>query len=833
MKHRWSGNNTVTYGEWEEWRERQKRQARDNPDYQGAFARPSYATATRILRLLKKWIVDLAPIYLAIRLTLDKNDQRRRRKAAEIGLVVGLAAFLHRGSGMNRITYTMLVDALARKFSDHYLRAARVAPSLSYMRKDTVQSIGRDLLLSGVSPGGIWNTLVGFGRNPRFPLYEISEHRTGDEKAYFVAPRINSRLYKTIMRAMQYFSQPEPPRKLLRIAQISPPQGPHTNLSTPVDVDYDVCAEWKYNVVALTQRSKVLLRTQEDARLVFDVGVFKQDYLDRNKLARQVRRSIRRKYDIDPGELSTSPRTHSRRRNHRKGKRSARRTWSQREEAVYYRSIEIALTKEAPAVEGPLGLQGRGPTRRRVSLRKKTIGNFLEWIKRTGRRLSRRILPKTPKEKLAAARRATEWRARIESELNAYDKHCLFSKAFGRVYEQVKAMKQHRLVTCRFGRMMNRRFKALDFWPTYVSAKAPSEGLPHLADSLIPSMIPDGALEAYRVRWFKAFDPATKKVVRLAGRDVSSSQMQILAFLSGDAHLEECTTNKRQSFKQWLAKKAWEWNARAPQKLLATRPGIIPYQPPDPNTQDPDRRLQELVKELIMRVSYGSKAKTVEIAQANDPGWFGPAWTENGAQHFLDRVWREFPVMQRYLAQCARLAAVVAKYYPYRGLELTDPSDGARVRWNPPQIRTKPLRIKVDHRDAFIWVPADRPNRRGDYPVHEPALKSKVAPCVIHLLDAYYSAVVMTNLRKLGVKTLVGIHDCWLVPEHQTGLLEKAMQRAAREWYRGLRSIFRDLRRYARYSRRLTTFVRGAHRCWRRRLRTGKLPEFRAKTVRA
>jgi hypothetical protein len=202
-------------------------------------------------------------------------------------------------------------------------------------------------------------------------------------------------------------------------------------------------------------------------------------------------------------------------------------------------------------------------------------------------------LPRTPREKLASARRATEWRDRIEADLNTYDKHCLFLKAFGRVNEQVRDMKQRRVVTCLFGRMMSRRFKALDFWPTYVSAKAPSEELPELTDPSSHDMIPDGTLEAYRVRWFKAYDPVTKKAMRLAGKDVSSSQMQILAFLSGDVHLEEGTTNKNQSFKESLAERAWEWNTRAPQGLLAKGRCVTPYQL-EPGTRKPDRRLQEL-----------------------------------------------------------------------------------------------------------------------------------------------------------------------------------------------------------------------------------------------
>jgi hypothetical protein len=89
----------------------------------------------------------------------------------------------------------------------------------------------------------------------------------------------------------------------------------------------------------------------------------------------------------------------------------------------------------------------------------------------------------------------------------------------------------------------------------------------------------------------------------------------------------------------------------------------------------------------------------------------------------------------------------------------------------------------------------------------------------------------MRNLKDLAVNTFVGIHDCWLVPEHQIDLLDKAMRRAASEWYKGLGSIFQDLAPYARYSKRLKNFLRDARRRWRRRLKSGRLPEFRAKAV--
>jgi len=153
---------------------------------------------------------------------------------------------------------------------------------------------------------------------------------------------------------------------------------------------------------------------------------------------------------------------------------------------------------------------------------------------------------------------------------------------------------------------------------------------------------------------------------------------------------------------------------------------------------------------------------------------------------------------------------------------------------------------------------AHQPDAHGEYPVDRRALKRMVPPCLIHLLDAYYSTLVMQRLHARGVRTFVGVHDCWLVPEKikigddimdGQALLREVMEDAAREWYQGLGSVYRELLGYltpppnpgkitgAAYAswqtrKKLSDAIRVAYEKWQRRVQQGYCPVFLAKTHR-
>src|SRR6266404_1668110 len=649
MVHRWRRNNALTYEELEEWNERHKRQGESVPGYDGGFGRPCRATAKKLCRFLTELGEEPSLVYAHTRLRLTNDERRIWNESAEAALVVGMNTFLQGSAVKHRVTFTTVVDALADKFSDHYARSHKVARSLSFMRAKTVKDVGRDLLLAGVSVSRIWNALIRYGKNPTFPLYRVSLVATGGEKAYFVTPCTGSKAYQ---RFLSWVTQDESfvcrpsKRHLLRLASDSPSSGDQRH-----PIAYDVCAEWKYNIVEMTDLSERLLQIQEAVRLVFDVKAFKRDFLQRQRQAAAVRRLIRKKYDIDPADFSSAPRKHTFRGKHLRRRRT---TWSERDQEVFYRSIETALRfpqsllkPHRPSVTGDV------TARRRVSFARPTIRRFQAWLTRKKRRIDANLWPTNQKEKLAAGLRAGDWHDRLAVDLNEYDKHGLFQKTFARIYEQVRTINSKLLVTCRFGRMINRRFKALDFWPTYVSSKGPRGELPELTDATEGKVLPECSMEAYRTRWFKAFAANSRNTIGLVGRDISSSQMQILALFAGDRRLEASTTDATRSFKETLATKAWEWNRALPKPLFRSMAGVNPYYVHS-ETGKPDQRLEELVKELIMRVSYGSDPKTVEIDQRKDPGRFGPAWTKDGAERFWELLCKEHTNIGKYLALSQR-----------------------------------------------------------------------------------------------------------------------------------------------------------------------------------
>lgn len=138
----------------------------------------------------------------------------------------------------------------------------------------------------------------------------------------------------------------------------------------------------------------------------------------------------------------------------------------------------------------------------------------------------------------------------------------------------------------------------------------------------------------------------------------------------------------------------------------------------------------------------------------------------------------------------------------FRGVELTDPYDGAPVRWNP--IRRAPKRVAVGSHYLYPNLPGKhRDPATGDYAVDSGHLKREIAPMAVHMLDAYFSSLVIEGLLKRGVRDVLGIHDNWLVPaltEAGSGgrvfpgvqVLEAAIQGAGRAWLEGLGSVYKE-----------------------------------------
>jgi len=458
----------------------------------------------------------------------------------------------------------------------------------------------------------------------------------------------------------------------------------------------------------------------------------------------------------------------------------------------------------------------------------------------------------------------------------------------------------------------------LHFWPTYVSSRNVNPEDEEEPTTYCSSEEEQGS---FRNRWFKAHHPTTGKPCDLLGRDISSSQTQIIAALFGIEELEKLTMgDDGKSFKVLLAEWAW-WKHLDPNDDFCLNKGSNVARDYEGSS---DQRLQTLCKELWMRTSYGGKLQRIIEDQERDPNTFGPGWTRENAKRFLRYLYERFPKVKRFLKACRRIGGLAYQQDPYAGVYFTDPSDKVVVRWNPVarvddkdgnrgykvilslpgkakvvmeagkllfnvgnkqtvgqivtelEIGTIPGELRtmfsnngfslstgasVVQLEASAWlIISDRhrfiiryedgtlnthdgkkrgkpeefaPNDDGKYPVDSGRLKRMIAPCLIQMLDAYYSTLVMEKLAKRGVTDFVGIHDCWLVPEKVCvngkicdgdDVLHTVMNEAAGEWYEGLGSIYEDLLRGLEPGQKFVRFMQAAKKKWQKRVKQGHKP---------
>jgi hypothetical protein len=345
-----------------------------------------------------------------------------------------------------------------------------------------------------------------------------------------------------------------------------------------------------------------------------------------------------------------------------------------------------------------------------------------------------------------------------------------------------------RAIKSGFHRDINRRYTAAHFWPTHVSKE-------------------------YRSRWFKVntattSDPLLKvysraewdRLFTLVDRDISSSQTQILAVLLNIPDLEAQARSTTPTFKEYLANEALRLDRESSGNLLADS-----YE-----GEDGYKKLVAFVKELWMRTLYGSEAREVVYNLAKEVHEYGFGWktdaemweegwlqqAEEQARRFLTSfTW--YTTVERYLRACEHLGDRALKQNRFRGVELTDPYDGAPVRWNP--IGRARKRVPLGKHYLDLSLPSKhRDPATGDYAVDPGRLKRGIAPMTVHMLDAYFSSLVIEQLLKRGVRDVVGIHDCWLVPAFiEAGVpgeqaLEGAIQAAGRVWLEGLGSVYKE-----------------------------------------
>lgn len=842
-----NGQRRVAADEWEEYCQRQRRHEQGNPGYVNGFGRPTPASADAAWTLLEPFLStdatldSLLPGYTQEEWFSVEEKDRLRATTKQAFLIV-LQSFMEAGENHRIVTRNTMFDVLAARFSDNF-RSTPV-DTVWDMTEETVKRCRRDLLLNGIKIKSLWELVVDKGsyKRGRNPLFLLKRLERGGRQVF---PRDNS----STLKAFQAIIHRDPHCGKLEHGWFGVLFGDQ-ELPTREDVR-QVCADGvRYNEVVLGERSKRILELQENARLLFDVGRFLKDYKSAKRQEKDLRRKIQKKSDID-ARLYNAPRwipddvdkfqggdQVKRRRVFEPAEgedvkmRVDRQIWSPRDKEVYFRSMEEGLKRQWGRDDPELEERCRKilekvEAKEKWELRPQGYAKWYEERHGASR-------ADTPQDLIRAAQagKAHEWRAEVHELLAQFDRVYTLTVQYRRVDQQIrkkfsKARTGHIAIRTGFYRVVNRRYQPTHLWPTFVSARGTR---PHE-----PSHEAKTTWEAYRKRWFKVEGPDGKPC-NLVGYDISSSQTQILAIFLGLNELQDRMVTEGQSMKQILAKSA---SAKHESGELPFSRGRYQYDGPE------DHRLQEFVKTLWMRVLYGSPVREVIWDIHKDPATFGPGWGTESATAFLKSQEPYYDKLREFLELGRKLAKVAKKRDPYDGLQLQDPFDGATVRWNPVKrlaryVASEGWRVTVsvpgttvEEADKTVFKRATPMN--GHYPVDFRLLRNMVAPCLIHMMDAHFSSLVMETLASRGIRDFVGIHDCWLVPEKvriggtvEDGrrVLREAIDQAGREWYEGLGTVFHALSSILGGRSKLGKRVKELKKRWEERKSEGYTPKF-------
>ncbi len=416
------------------------------------------------------------------------------------------------------------------------------------------------------------------------------------------------------------------------------------------------------------------------------------------------------------------------------------------------------------------------------------------------------------------------------------------------IYEQTSGIVPEVVdIRSRFFRAVNRRFHAADFWPEHVPGNLRPRwfgATPYPVEGFIDLDSRDQYGEPELAR-FEDEVPNT-----LVERDIASSQTQVLAVFLDLPDLEELACDPMQKFKVWLAQQLWALHER--DAVLA--PG---YNGPD------DERLVAFIKELWMRRNYGGKfGETVrDLAKDKHKATYGPGWSadvfKTGGVDHAGRLWDRFlaslPEWERAISQFLKVCQSIGREADWEyGITLDDPLDGSEIQWNP--IRRAIARVATGKHHVEVLRPGVTWRRRDvegrmirrfswrDPYVNTAKLANRVAPCLVHSMDAYFNALVLEDLHGRGVTQIVAVHDGWFVPETivmgrgEEGepmlgpgaqLLEHAIEHVGREWLEGIGGVYGWLAD-ATLGTPHRRFAREIRQRWRRRIAEQRWPQFTA-----
>ena len=686
---------------------------------------------------------------------------------AKQSLVVALDCAITAGDRGAMLTQNLLFDSLAKYWSIRYRRARLKGARTVYdMREETARKAWRELVIVGIRISMLWHIVTGewsrAGINPLFTVTRTSGQ--GHARGW----RVN---VITDSQALHDFEDVLLADPLYRRRGVKQVIFAENWKPAKRQVRQRVCAERPYNVVNLGPASERVLTMLEQARLKFNVEVFRGDY-----------ETIKR------GNLELHP---------------------------YWQPDPLDLDLLIEMCRG----------RKRQAF----LSRFRRIYEQTNG------IPLETKE---------EWEQWGERPADAG--------------MRPEPMSGYRWIRSRFFRAPNRRFHAANFW---------LENVP----------------KVFRGRWFGVETPARQVEVgsfdpddpletidlgpswRLVNRDVSSSQTQILALLLGERELEAIATSTNPKFKEWLAQQLWALHEKTPGGLLADG-----YKGAD------DPRLVEFIKAHWMRRMYGGKWNRIIRDLGKDTDAYGPGWrtsrglwarsvitqagkkkivvapsgigeAEERAISFLTSLPPWVEAVEHFLTMCTYLAKDYDRKdgYATRGVIFHDPLDGvgakgATVRWHHAQRGKRRIEFghykievhpdgKNDARLGFIPLPSGTVNRKK--------LGQFIPPCLIHLLDAFFSGRVILGLRAEGVTDVIATHDCWFVPEtfraepggpvlNGRDVISHVVEEASTDWFENLKDVYDRLVHYMGDDPTFGEFVREIQARWEHRVQVRDWPHF-------
>ena len=167
-------------------------------------------------------------------------------------------------------------------------------------------------------------------------------------------------------------------------------------------------------------------------------------------------------------------------------------------------------------------------------------------------------------------------------------------------------------------------------------------------------------------------------------------------------------------------------------------------------------------------------ASTVR-ALARDPASFGPGFNCNvfatGGVKEAESFWSQFldtlPAWSRAVTTFRAAGQYIGQHAdPVRGLVPPDPLDGAEQQWNPICRATKKLPAGKHYIEVRLPGVLWKGKRFIPHPwrVDTRELAKRVAPCLVHMMDAYLNALVLEYLDACGIEQKFAMHDSWFVP---------------------------------------------------------------------